>query len=99
MSGSAGIIASIAKALSAISPASMAVISRAPGRLTPSWKADSNMGARLGRLDGAVQHMPLSKGRSDDPNADSPPRLHPVRGRIQRCNDLAAQPGDGPGRG
>ena len=32
MSGSAGIIASIAKALSAISPASSAMISRAPGR-------------------------------------------------------------------
>ena len=43
MSGSAGTIASIAKALSAISPASIAVISRVPGRFAPSWKADSNM--------------------------------------------------------
>ena len=35
--GSAGTIASIAKALSAISPASITVISRVPGRFTPSW--------------------------------------------------------------
>src|SRR5689334_2445036 len=56
MSGSAGIIASMAKALSAISPASIAVISRVPGRFTPSWKAESNMGAGpAGRLPAAVQ--------------------------------------------
>ena len=47
MSGNAGIMASMAKALSAISPASSAVISRVPGRFTPSWNAESNMGARL----------------------------------------------------
>src|SRR5512141_1942397 len=40
-------MASMAKALSAISPASIAVISRVPGRFVPSWKVDSNMGARL----------------------------------------------------
>ncbi len=37
----------MAKALSAISPASITVISRVPGRFTPSWNADSNMGGRL----------------------------------------------------
>src|SRR5437868_6431629 len=47
MAGSAGIIASIAKALSAMRPASSAVISRVPGRFTPSLNADSNMGARV----------------------------------------------------
>src|SRR5215218_1379275 len=47
MSGSAGIMASIANALSAISPASITVISRVPGRSTPSWARDSNIGARL----------------------------------------------------
>src|SRR5215213_954959 len=47
IAGSAGTIASIAKALSAISPASITVISRAPGRFTPSWERESNMGARL----------------------------------------------------
>ena len=36
MSASAGIIESMAKALSAISPASITVISRVPGRFTPS---------------------------------------------------------------
>src|SRR6187549_2791593 len=46
MSGRAGIIASMAKALSAISPASIAVISRVPGRLLLSWKAASDMGRR-----------------------------------------------------
>ncbi len=36
MSGNAGIIASMANALSAINPASSTVISRVPGRFTPS---------------------------------------------------------------
>jgi hypothetical protein len=36
MSASAGIIESMANAFSAISPASMTVISRVPGRFTPS---------------------------------------------------------------
>src|SRR5438067_2991136 len=47
MSARAGIIESMAKALSAISPASIAVISRVPGRFTPSSERESNMGARL----------------------------------------------------
>ena len=47
MSGSAGIIASIANALSAISPASITVISRVPGRFTPSWNAEFEHGRRL----------------------------------------------------
>ena len=37
----------MAKALSAISPASIAVISRVPGRRTPSLDMESNMGGRL----------------------------------------------------
>ena len=36
IAGSAGTIASMAKAFKAISPASITVISRAPGRFTPS---------------------------------------------------------------
>jgi hypothetical protein len=47
IAGSAGIMASIAKELRPINAASIAVISRVPGRFTPSWERESNMGARL----------------------------------------------------
>src|SRR5262245_53218796 len=74
MSGRAGIIASMAKALSAISPASIAVISRDPGRFLWSLKAVSNIKARL--LAYCVRpcnsRTDKIRGGDDEPRDDQP---------------------------
>src|SRR4051812_274281 len=99
MSSSAGIIASMAKALSAIRPASMNVISRVPGCFTPSWKAESNMGARLLADCARPCNIGASqRGWTDESAAiDAQDLYEEHRGRGRR-DDLAARPCTGPSR-
>src|SRR6476659_1680508 len=90
MSASAGIIESIVKALSAISPASMTVISRVPGRLTPSWLRESNMGGRvcwpIASTRATVAH---ERGSNDDEFCDEAPWLLAGDGRNSHHYDAA----------
>src|SRR6185312_14477612 len=89
IAGNAGIIASIANELRPMSAASIAVISRVPGRFTPSLKAESNMGAApAGRLPVAVQQWEVKKGGGHDSAAE----LYDRWGCDDRGDDPADQP-------